>query len=138
VKTRPRLLDAGGSLLPRPSKIRVVSFKDVGRRVRELRIAADLTQAQLAKTLGTTQTALSEIERGNRGLSVQQVVKLSRALKTSPNEILGESQNGRQSEPTSPRLLRRLRRLERLPKIQQDAILKVLDSLLKAQEGTRA
>lgn len=124
--------------MPRPSKIRVVSFKDVGRRVRELRIAADLTQAQLAKTLGTTQTALSEIERGNRGLTVQQVVKLSRALKTSPNEILGESQNGRQSEPTSPRLLRRLRRLERLPKIQQDAILKVLDSLLKAQEGTRA
>jgi len=124
--------------LPRPSKIRVVSFKDVGRRVRELRIAADRTQAQLAKTLGTTQTALSEIERGNRGLTVQQIVKLSRALKTSPNEILGESANGRQGGPVSPRLLRRLRRLESLPKVQQDAILKVLDSLLKAQEKTQS
>ena len=124
--------------MPRPSKIRVVSFKDVGRRVRELRIAADRTQAQLAKTLGTTQTAVSEIERGNRGLTVQQVVKLSRALKTSPNALLGESKNGRHSESTSPRLLRRLRRLERLPKVQQDAILKILDGLLKAQEDARA
>ena len=124
--------------MPRPSKIRVVSFKDVGRRVRELRIAADRTQANLAKTLGTTQTAVSEIERGNRGLTVQQVVKLSRALKTSPNEVLGESKNGRHNEPTSPRLLRRLRRLERLPKVQQDAILKIVDGLLKAQEDARA
>jgi len=124
--------------LPRPSKIRVVSFKDVGQRVRELRIATGRTQAQLAKTLGTTQTALSEIERGNRGLTVQQVVKLSRSLKTSPNDILGESGNGSQSEPTSPRLLRRLRRLEKLPKVHQDAILKVLDSLLKAQEESHA
>ena len=122
--------------MPRPSKIRVVSFRDIGQRVRALRLANDLTQAVLAKTLGTTQTALSEIERGNRGLTVQQVVKLSRALKASPNEILGEGKNGRQTQPASARLLRRMRRLDMLPETQQEAVLKVIDSILGAHAGT--
>jgi transcriptional regulator with XRE-family HTH domain len=120
--------------VPRASKIKVVSFKQVGQRVRALRLAGDLTQTQLAKTLGTTQTALSEIERGNRGLTVQQLVKLARSLKSSPNDILGEGTNGRQTPPTSGRVLRRLRRLEALPDDQQEAVLKLIDGVMKAHK----
>lgn len=119
--------------MPRPSKLSVVSFKDVGRRVRELRLAGDLTQAALAKVLGTTQTALSEIERGNRGLTVQHVVKLAQALKVTPNDILGDAKRKRpQLRPTDARVLRRLYLLERLPEAQQLAALKVLDGIIEA------
>jgi len=120
--------------LPRPSKITVISYRDIGARVRMLRQELGFTQTKLAKILGTTQTALSEVERGNRGLTVQQVVKLARSMKVSPNEILGDKAgNGRR--PQSAKVLRRLHLIEQLPERQQDAVLKVIDGILKAHQG---
>jgi hypothetical protein len=72
------------------------------------------------------------MERGIRGLTVHQVVKLAKALDVTADEILS-GPNGRQ-EPTRPRslkLLRRLRRIEQLPDPRQRAVLKVLDALLE-------
>ena len=120
--------------MPRPSKIAVISYRDIGARVRVLRQELGFTQTKLAKILGTTQTALSEVERGNRGLTVQQVVKLARSMKVSPNEILGDKAgNGRR--PQSAKVLRRLHLIEQLPERQQDAVLKVIDGILKAHQG---
>ncbi len=119
--------------MPRPSKISVISYKDIGQRVRSIRLANDLTQVQLAKILGTSQTALSELERGNRGLTVQQVVKLAKALGVTPNEVLGEGKRERaQKRPRDARVLRRLYRLEQLPEAQRLAVLKVLDGIIEA------
>lgn len=119
--------------MPRPSKIRVISYKEIGQRVRGIRLANDLTQAELAKLLGTSQTALSELERGNRGLTVQQVVKLARALGVTPNDVLGEGKRDRtQKRPRDARVLRRLYRLEQLPEAQRLAVLKVLDGIIEA------
>ena len=119
--------------MPRRSKLRVVSFKDIGERVRALRLAGNLTQAQLARTLGTTQTALSEIERGNRGLTVQHVVKLARALGATPNDILGAMKQARpRKRPSDLRVLRRMYLLEQLPEAQRLAALKVLDGIIEA------
>jgi transcriptional regulator with XRE-family HTH domain len=123
--------------LPRRSKISVISYKDIGRRVRDIRLANGLTQAKLAKLLGTSQTALSELERGNRGLTVQQVVKLTRALGVTPNEVLGEGKRERpQRRPSDARVMRRLYRLEQLPEPQRLAVLKVLDGIIEAHGKT--
>lgn len=125
-----------GGFLPTPSKIRVVSYREIGSRVRTLRQVKDLTQTDLAKMLGTTQTAVSEIERGNRGLTVQQLVKLARALRTSPDAILGE-ENGHVPRPKTAKFLRRLHRIEQLPDTQQDAVLKIIDGVIKAHRLAR-
>lgn len=123
--------------MPRRSKISVISYKDIGRRVRDIRLANGLTQAKLAKLLGTSQTALSELERGNRGLTVQQVVKLTRALGVTPNEVLGEGKRERpQRRPSDARVMRRLYRLEQLPEPQRLAVLKVLDGIIEAHGKT--
>ena len=126
--------DREGSVLPRRSKIAVISYREIGERVRALRLAHDLTQTDLAKLLGTSQTALSETERGNRGLTVQQVVKLARALKASPNDILGEGKRQRAngSGPRDMRIARRLHRIESLPEGQRQAVLKLLDGIIEA------
>jgi transcriptional regulator with XRE-family HTH domain len=118
-------------LMPKPSKIAVVSYRDIGVRIRTLRQQRDMTQTGLADLLGTKQTAISEVERGNRGLTVQQLVKVARALKTSPNEILGEGRDGT-PKPRSARILRRLHRIEHLPEVQQDALLQMIDGAIKA------
>lgn len=119
--------------MPRPSKIAVISYAEIGERVRALRQRAGLTQVRLAKMLGTSQAALSQIERGSRGLTVQQVVKLGRALKATPNEILGDGKRVRRSErPRNSRITRRLYRIEKLPEAQQQAVLKLLDGVIQA------
>jgi transcriptional regulator with XRE-family HTH domain len=90
-----------------------------------------MTQAELAEVLGTHAASISQVERGIRGLSLQQVVKLSRALRVATDDLLGEKR--RVKEPTqimNPRLLRRLHRIDELPAAERRAVLKILDGLL--------
>ena len=117
--------------MPTPSKHVVLSNKKVGERVRAIRREGGMTQAELAKLLDTHFTSVSQIERGLRGITVQQLVKLADALNVTPNEIL---LNGKRNNPAlsrrRSRILRRLQRLEELPQGEQKAILKILDGLL--------
>ena len=117
--------------MPRPPKHVVFSREEAGRRSREQREAQGVTQVELAKTLGVTQSNVSEMERGIRGLTVHQVVKLARALKVSTDAILsGENGHGEKKSPSSLKVIRRLKRIEQLPEPRQRAVLKVLDALL--------
>ena len=136
----PPRLHLEGPLLPQPSKQVVLSKKEIGERVRELRQQRDLTQAQLAKAIGTHAPNISSIEHGLRGVSIQQIVKLSRALRVSPEEILGHGKKSRtRSRPPSPRLLQRLEKMSTLPKPKQRALLEFLDAYLeKHGDGGRA
>jgi transcriptional regulator with XRE-family HTH domain len=130
-------LASGGSHVPRPSKIAVISYVEIGQRVRELRQRGGFTQVKLAKALGTSQAALSQVEHGSRGLTVQQVVKLARTLGATPNEILGDGKRARaKTQPKNGRILRRLYRIEKLPHSQQQAVLKILDGIIEAHGKT--
>jgi len=101
--------------------------------VRALRERAAMTQTRFARMPRTSQTAVSEVERGRRGLTVHQVVRLAKALKVTPNEILGEGKRERATaRPKNARILRRMYRIERLPERQQQVVLKLLDSLIEA------
>lgn len=121
--------------MPTPPKNVVLSRKEIGDRLRAHRQARNLTQVQLARILGTQQTAISQVELGNRGLTVQQVVKLAKALHVSTDAILGPSRGSRQNElPRDRRLLRRLKEIERLPKPEKQALLKTIDAFLRSAE----
>jgi UDP-N-acetylglucosamine 1-carboxyvinyltransferase len=53
---------------------------NIGSRLTDLREAAGLTQAALAKKLKTTQSAIARIETGNQNISTDMLKKLSQAL----------------------------------------------------------
>lgn len=55
-------------------------LRQIGRRVREARIHRDLTQAQLAERLGTSQSAVTRIERGLQNLSLEMLARIGDAL----------------------------------------------------------
>lgn len=110
----------------------VFSKYELGRRVRAIRESRGVTQAELAKILKLPQPNVSDMERGARGLTVHQVVRLARALKVSADEIL--LPNGKGSKITKPaaslKVLRRVQRIEKLPDSRQRVVLRLLDALI--------
>jgi len=112
----------------------VLSKGEIGQRLRALRQAQEMTQVQLARVLGTQQTAISQVELGNRGLTVQQVVKLAKALRVSTDAILGPRDGSQQGLPRDRKLLRRIRQIERLPRAEKQALLKAIDAFLKSSQ----
>jgi hypothetical protein len=74
------------------------------------------------------------MERGDRGLTIHQAVKLARILHVTVDELLtgehsGAAGNGRRSYDR--RFLRRLEKIERLSKRDRQALLKNLDMFLR-------
>jgi len=117
--------------LPAGAKRPVLSKKEVGGRVRALRLQRGMSQVELARLVGTHQTAVSQIEVGRRGVSVQQVVRLCRALKATPDRILGENHEGPNVKRLKDgRVMRRLERIETLPPAKQRALLQMVDAFI--------
>ncbi len=58
-------------------------------RIRNLREDADLTQTQIAKRLGMSQTGYSKYETGENDIPSQVLVKLARFYHTSVDYLLG-------------------------------------------------
>jgi len=60
-----------------------------GKRVRELREAANnMTQEQLAHAAGMHWTYVGQIERGERNLTYQNLLKLARGLGVEPAKLM--------------------------------------------------
>lgn len=61
----------------------------MGFRIRELREDADLTQTQVAKFLGMSQTGYSKYETGENDIPTQVLIRLAHFYKTSTDYLLG-------------------------------------------------
>jgi len=62
--------------------------KLVGRNVRRLRTAQNLTQEQFAERSGFSQQYISDLERGRRNPTIVSLYELAQALNASPTELL--------------------------------------------------
>ena len=115
--------------MPRPPKETLISKEEIGQRLRALRLAREMTQAQLAEVLGIPSTNVSGIERGVRGISVQQLVKLARALDVAPAQILGETPK-KARRGANGHLPRRFERIKALPRTKQRVLHELIDAFL--------
>lgn len=101
-----------------------------GQRLARLRKAAGLSQQQLAKHLGTTQTLVSEYEHDNRRVHGERLAKIASLLHVSADELLGHRAS-KTSDAPSLKLIRRLKAIEALPPQRQKFVLQTLDALLR-------
>ena len=62
--------------------------KLVGMRIRELRSARGISQEALADEAGVHRTYMGSVERGERNISLENIVKIARALMVAPSELL--------------------------------------------------
>ncbi len=60
----------------------------VGERVRELRIQSGVSLRQFAAQNDFNPNVLSRIERGDHNITLETLLRLSRALDTTPAELL--------------------------------------------------
>ena len=61
------------------------------RRIRDLREDKDMTQTQIAKMLGMSQTGYSKYETGENDVPTTILIKLARFYNTSIDFLLGET-----------------------------------------------
>ena len=64
-------------------------------RIRDLREDKDMTQMQMAKILGMSQTGYSKYETGENDIPTTILIKLARFHNTSIDYLLGETNNSR-------------------------------------------
>ena len=60
----------------------------LGKKIREVRVKEGYSQEELASRCGLHRTYISDIERGERNVSVENIEKIAKALKTEPDELL--------------------------------------------------
>ncbi|WP_370980469.1 helix-turn-helix domain-containing protein [Agaribacterium sp. ZY112] len=70
-------------------------LEDFGAHLRSLRLAAGLSQEQLALKAGLDRTYVSGVERGLRNLSLLNLVKIAQALELTLPELVDFSENSR-------------------------------------------
>ena len=57
-----------------------VYLKKIGSLIQETRQNHNMTQAELAERIGTSQSAVNRIERGNQNISLDMVARISDVL----------------------------------------------------------
>jgi transcriptional regulator with XRE-family HTH domain len=62
----------------------------LGDRVRERRLAMNLTQAQLAEQCELHRTFIGSVERGERNVALLSLRKIAKALRVAPAQLLTE------------------------------------------------
>ena len=65
---------------------------DFGKNLRKARENAQMTQVELAKNAGVSQSTLAQIERGSKPLSLPLAVELTKILGVTVAWLVGESQ----------------------------------------------
>lgn len=68
-----------------------MDYKRLGKRIREERLKLNLTQAQLAEAIDISDTYMGAIERGERSLTLDTLVRLVNRLGVTVDYLLSDS-----------------------------------------------
>lgn len=71
--------------------------KQIGERLRSLRLNAGLTQERLAERADLHTTYIGQLERGEKNATIESICKLAKALQIAPAQIFAHL-----PEPESP------------------------------------
>ncbi|MFT3855258.1 MAG: helix-turn-helix transcriptional regulator [Ilumatobacteraceae bacterium] len=75
--------------MPGPAKSPIsVAAATFGRRVRTHREALGLSQEKLADSAGLHWTFIGQVERGQRNLSLHNIIKVADAIHVDPGELV--------------------------------------------------
>ena len=105
-------------------------FKMLGSRVAQLRKVQDLTQVQLAQTLGISQQMVASYEIGRRRIPVSMLTPLARVLEVQIDELLGDAAKSQSKRGPTSQLQRSIERIGELPRVKQKFVIEMLETVL--------
>jgi transcriptional regulator with XRE-family HTH domain len=68
-----------------------MDYKSLGKRIREERLKLKLTQEQLAESIDISNSYIGQIERGERSLTLETLIRLANRLGVTIDYLLQES-----------------------------------------------
>lgn len=71
--------------------VKIFTDSEIGRKIRELRLQAGLTQEKLAEMLGITFQQVQKYERGITKVNLQKLQQLAAILQVTPASFFDES-----------------------------------------------
>lgn len=115
-------------------------FTGLRQRIATARKDADLTQQQLADSLGIPQPQLASYEVGRRRVPVSLLPRLARAVAVPIDALIDEdampsSVQGRARRGPPSRLEQQLQKISQLPKARQKFVVEMLDTVLAQHPG---
>ena len=105
------------------------TWREVGNRIREMRLASGLTQQEVADRAGITQNAVFRIEGGETNPQLATLQQISSALGCSVREIVA----GTASDASV--LAQRLGRVKRVLESGDEAAIRVMDNGIETAEA---
>ena len=69
-------------------RLETMDYKALGKRIREERLKLNLTQSQLAEDIDISDTYVGQIERGERSLTLDTLVRLVNRLGVTVDYLL--------------------------------------------------
>lgn len=67
-------------------------MKDIGKRIKGLRMAMKLTQSQFAELVGLSEDSIGKVERGISVPTIDTLIKMAEGLKVTLAELLEDPQ----------------------------------------------
>jgi transcriptional regulator with XRE-family HTH domain len=107
------------------------------QRLKELRQARGLTQAELAKLIGSSQQIVEHYENRAKCPPVAMIPVIAKALKVSTDELLGIKKFKDEELSKNKNLMRRFKIVEALPLRDQRALFHFLNMLIQKNHGKR-
>lgn len=102
---------------------------DLGKRIRQERILAGMTQEQLAEAVNVSSTYIGYIERGERSVTLDKLIQLANVFHVSVDFLLQDSV----SFPTSASDTQLLRLWNSASSEQKNLILSLIKSVLSSK-----
>lgn len=112
-----------------------VFFKQLGKRIAELRKELGLTQAQLAETLEISQQLIAAYEAGSRKVPASILPTFVKLFAVNLEQLIGLEDKPTKRGPAST-LQRQIEQIGLMPRAKQKFITEMLDALIKQQQAS--
>ena len=110
-------------------------FKQLGKRVADLRKEVGMTQAQLAEVLDMSQQLVAAYETGSRKIPASMLPTLAKLFAVPLEQLLGIEKQPAKRGPASV-LQRQIEQIGLMPRNKQKFITEMLDALIKQQQAS--
>lgn len=113
-----------------------IFFKQLGKRMAELRKELGITQTQLAESLEISQQLIAAYEAGSRKIPASMLPRLAKLFAVSLEALIGIEKLPVKRGPASI-LQRQIEQVGLMPRAKQKFITEMLDALIKQQQSAQ-